>query len=84
MGLGKQNRRALFHIKDARDELESNWQKCLLHRATARISFVERVNTRTSAKRSSGRVASRLVSVYSLDEFMVSCEARQFSCTPLL
>lgn len=69
MGLGKQNRRALFQIKVA-DGLVSNVQKYLLHRATARTSFVERVNTRTSARRSRGRVASRLVSVYIVDEFM--------------
>ncbi len=68
MGLGKQNRRALFQTNVA-EELVSMLQKCLLHRATASISFVERVNTSTSARRSSGRVASRLA-LYIVGELM--------------
>ena len=65
MGFGKQNRRVLFQIKVA-EGLVRMLQKYLLHLVIASISFVERVNTSTSARRSSGRLASRLV----VGEFM--------------
>ena len=59
MGFGKQNRRVLFQIKVA-EGLVRMLQKYLLHLVIASISFVERVNTSTSARRSSGRLASTI------------------------